>query len=125
MHPPRWQSGSTTIGYDENMKAFPRYRRHVVWWCALAILVIGLAAQQHALSHALAEVHAAAKHQAPAGSELACDQCLQFCGTDGLLSVCAVGLTVAGAAGCFAGERMPPARAEVFTAYTSRAPPAV
>lgn len=89
----------------------------------MATLLLGLAAQRHALGHAFDAMHAPAQQDAWLGHTQACDQCLQFAAADAAAVACAVPALPA------LGPTPQPAcsqqvrRAQRFTAYVSRAPP--
>jgi hypothetical protein len=92
-------------------------------------MLLSLGAPLHGLSHALHTLKALAlpAHDEPLTLQTtACDQCLQFAALEGAGPATAViALAPAGRA---AGMDIPPATrpsAAVFTAYISRAPPAI
>lgn len=86
-------------------------------------LLLGLAAQRHALAHALDAVRAPSHHDALLGHAQACEQCLQFAAVDAAAAA-ADAPSMPPAAGSPPAAMPPvPKRAECFTAYGARAPP--
>lgn len=107
------------------MRALAHHRRWVGWLCGAAILWMGLAAQQHLLSHAIEAVHGSGKAPAAAEHALTCAQCLQFAGLDAALAAPPPPLARLGPP-AFDPPAVGARRdAETFVAYASRAPPAV
>lgn len=99
-------------------------RRRAIVWCGIAtVLLLGLSAQLHGLSHSLLAVQASANQEPWVAHAQLCEQCLAFAALDGAVPA------PAGAplpAACAAAEHAKPAvaaRAAAFTAYASRAPP--
>jgi hypothetical protein len=101
-----------------------RRRRAITWLCIVAMLLLGLAAQHHALSHALKAVQATAAHQdAMAGHAQTCEQCLQFAAFEAAAPGADPAPLPEWPGGFDAPSAAVQARAEAFTAYISRAPP--
>jgi hypothetical protein len=111
------------MGWDRSVSLSTRHRRSIAWACAVALLLLGLVAQHHALEHALAFVQAPAQEDAQPGPVRACEHCPQFAACDAALTmsmVLALPMSEPVAAGAFVEM---PLRAEAFTAYVSHAPP--
>ena len=100
-----------------------RRRLAIAWLCIAAVLLLGVSAQLHGLSHSLQAVQASAHKDPLAGHAQACEQCLLFAALDGAAPTHpAVPLCPP----CGTSECTEPAtllRAAAFTAYVSRAPP--
>lgn len=104
------------------MRPTPQHRA-IAWLCIVAALLLGLAAQRHALAHALHAVQAPVHQDALLGHSQACEQCLQFAAADAAAVGAAVPPLPVWAGTALLGAAPLPARAERFTAYGSRAPP--
>jgi hypothetical protein len=97
-------------------------RRLVTALCIAAALLLPLGAELHALGHALAALQKA--HQTEQGTPpAACDECLLFASIGGALPAQAAALPLAAPEPVFTRPDAPPARADPFSAYASRAPP--
>jgi hypothetical protein len=102
-----------------------QHRRALAWLCIVATLLLGLAAQRHALAHALHAVQAPVHQDALLGHAPACEQCLQFAAVDAAAVASTAVSLPSWAAPAPLGVARLPERAEPFTAYGSRAPPRV
>jgi hypothetical protein len=100
-----------------------QHRRAIVWLCLISTLLLGLAAQRHALGHAFAALHAPAHHDAWLGHAQACDQCLQFAAADAAAVASSTTMPPAREPALEATSWQPALRTQRFTAYVSRAPP--
>jgi hypothetical protein len=99
------------------------HRRAIAWLCIVFTLWLTLAAQRHALEHALHAMHAAAAPDEGLDRAKACEQCLQFAAVDAA-AVSAPDFPQCPALGTDEMAHAAPAlRADRFTAYGSRAPP--
>lgn len=105
------------------MSASVRLRRLIAQLCAAAIVLLGFAAEQHYLSHAVETLHAPAQNSSTHWHAKVCEQCLQFAVFHGATPVVATLLLAACDAveAPIVVERTVPARP--FAAYLSRAPP--
>ncbi len=97
-----------------------RHRSTLVGLCLAALLLLGFAAQRHALWHAL---NSLAQHDPLAGHTLACDQCLQFAAADAALPSAAAAVPPPAPPKSVAGVMTLDLRGPAFTAYAARAPP--
>jgi len=88
------------------------------------MVVLGLVAQYHGLSHALQAVQASAHGDPQAEHAQACEQCLKFAAFSGAVAAHVAPLLLHGCCdGIEPSALVPPGRAKAFTAYVSRAPP--
>jgi len=100
-----------------------RRRRAIVWLGIATVLLLGVGAQLHGLSHSLLAVQESEKQEPWVAQSQPCEQCLLFAALDGAVPAPAKAPVPAA---CAAGERATPelaVRAVAFTAYVSRAPP--
>lgn len=88
------------------------------------MVVLGLSAQAHGLSHAVQTVQALVQGDPQADHGLACEQCLKFAVFNGAVAAHVAPLLLHGSGDGIEPSAFAPSRpVEVFTAYVSRAPP--
>ena len=105
------------------MRQTLRHRRALLWLCLVATLWLGFAAQQHALSHALAQLRSPLPHDALATHAQACEQCLQLAAATAAPPAVFITWLPPLATEFVGGAAALPWRTEAFSAYASRAPP--
>ncbi len=102
-----------------------QHRRAIAWLCVFATLLLGLAAQRHALAHALNALQGPNHQEVWLGHAQACEHCLQFAAADAA-AVAADSLSLPTRASPTPADVVRlPRRTEPFTAYGSRAPPRI
>ncbi len=114
--------------YNANrpLNTLMRHPRHfIAWFCLAASLWMGVEFRLHGLTHALHALDAVEVHEGEPASETVCEQCLLFASVDGAMASRGPVLepgpaTQTAKALSASGHRVSP-----FTAYESRAPPAL
>lgn len=108
------------------MNTLMRHPRHLlVWICMATSLWMGAGWQWHGLSHVLRALDAVHVQDGAPEHEAVCEQCLQFASVDGAMPVADSALPQAPAQVSAFPCKAVACRASAFTAYASRAPPAL
>ena len=102
-----------------------RARHLIAWFCMAASLWMGTGLPLHNLSHALGMLEAARSHEGLPGTDTACDQCLLLAAADGAMPSTTAQVPLAPLTPHAPAPLSAAAVHTAFTAYASRAPPAL